>query len=95
MTIMVQLPGISGVGNGRPTRAPRSGAAINPARKASRQPASPPMVRRPAKMPLIPAMRPVNTISSTEASPINAPPTRPDTGSKGAMPTPLAAAQER
>jgi hypothetical protein len=40
-------------------------------------------------MPLIPATRPFNSISSTEASPINPPPSRPDTGSNAAIDYPL------
>ena len=36
-------------------------------------------------MPLMPAMRPVNSISSTAASPISAPPMAAETGVKLAM----------
>jgi Sulphur transport len=46
----------------------------------------PPMASASPKMPLMPAMRPVSSISSTEARPINAPPTRAEIGSKDAMP---------
>jgi hypothetical protein len=39
--------------------------------------------------PLMPAMRPVNTIRSTDANPISAPPIKADMGSKGAIIGPL------
>src|SRR6185295_10318336 len=59
---------------------------MSPARKAMRQPLSSPReFNRPLKMPLIPAIRPVDSISSTAESPINAPPIAADTGVKLAM----------
>jgi hypothetical protein len=44
---------------------------------------------RPAKIPLIPAMRPVDRASSTAESPISAPPIAAETGVKLSMTSPL------
>ena len=46
---------------------------------------SPRKFNRPAKMPLIPATRPVDNISKTTESPISAPPIAAETGVKLAM----------
>ena len=54
--------------------------------KAMRQPlSSPRKFNRPLKMPLMPAIRPVDNISRTAESPISAPPIAADTGVKLAM----------
>src|SRR5262245_34371356 len=67
------------------------GAIIKPAMKATRQTLSPAEIAKvPPRMPLIPAMRPISNISSTDASPINPPPRNADTGSNGAIDYPLA-----
>src|SRR5437879_6643506 len=59
---------------------------MSPAMKAMRQPlSSPRKFNRPLKMPLMPAIRPVDSISSTAESPISAPPIAADTGVKLAM----------
>src|SRR5690242_17445430 len=58
--------------------------------KATRQTLSPPIkTKQPVKMPLIPAMRPVSIIRSTDANPISVPPTKADMGSNGAIIGPL------
>ena len=63
-----------------------TGARMSPAMKAMRQPlSSPRKFNRPLKMPLIPAIRPVDNISSTAESPISTPPIAADTGVKLAM----------
>src|SRR5229473_382821 len=62
------------------------GARMSPAIKAMRQPLSLfPGSSRPPKMPLMPAMRPVNSISSTAEMPIKPPPIAADIGVKLAM----------
>src|SRR5258708_29562446 len=59
---------------------------ISPAIKATRQPLSLfPESSRPPKMPLMPAIRPVNSISSTAEKPIKPPPIAADIGVKLAM----------
>ena len=59
---------------------------MSPAMKAMRQPlSSPRKFNRPLKMPLIPAIRPVDNISRTAESPISTPPIAADTGVKLAM----------
>src|SRR5215471_5909918 len=65
-----------------------TGAAIRPTMKATRQARS--LVRgliRPPKIPLIPAMRPVNSMSKTAESPISTPPIAAETGVKLVMKT--------
>ena len=72
---MAQLPGMAGSISGVPAASAMRGAATSPARKAMRQPRGPPVVgRHPAMMPLMPAMRPFSSISSTADKPISAPP---------------------
>jgi hypothetical protein len=69
------------------------GAKINPAMKAMRQALS--SLRKssnPPKIPLMPAIRPVNSINSTAARPIRAPPIAADMGVKLAMTIPLVCA---
>jgi hypothetical protein len=66
--------------------------------KAKRQTLSRPIkVKQPVRMPLIPAMRPVRIIRSTDANPINAPPIKADMGSNGAAigPLPIASSKDR
>ena len=59
---------------------------MSPAMKAIRQPLSSlRKFRRPLKMPLTPAIRPVDNINRTAESPIRAPPMAADTGVKLAM----------
>ena len=59
---------------------------MSPAMKAMRQPlSSPRKFNRPPKMPLMPAIRPVDNISRTAESPIRTPPIAADTGVKLAM----------
>src|SRR5216684_2379300 len=59
---------------------------MSPAIKAMRQPLSLlPGSSRPPKMPLMPAIRPVNSISSTADKPIKPPPIAADSGVKLAM----------
>ena len=59
---------------------------MSPAMKAMRQDLSSlRKFNRPLKMPLMPAMRPVDNISRTAESPIRAPPIAADTGVKSVM----------
>ena len=59
---------------------------MSPAMKAICQPLSSlRKFRRPLKMPLTPAIRPVDNINRTAESPIRAPPMAADTGVKLAM----------
>ena len=54
--------------------------------KANRQILSPAeSARHPPRMPLMPAMRPVSIINSTEARPISPPPSKAAIGSNEAM----------
>src|ERR1700719_3039297 len=88
-----QLAGICGDGIAYPTAAATSGARMTPATKAARQPLSlVPSPRRPAKMPLMPAIRPVSSIISREDRPISTPPMAAETGVKLAMTLPRNAA---
>ena len=65
------------------TRALTNGAAAMPRTKAMRQPTSP--VRgdsRPARMPLMPKIRPLNKINTAQASPSKMPPPSDSQGVK-------------
>ena len=86
--LICDMVGIRGIGTPWPTSAAASGAATRPTMKVSRQRRS--WVRgftSPSAMPLMPAMRPLNNIKSTAASPINAPPIAADMGVKFSMRT--------
>jgi hypothetical protein len=62
------------------------GAAISPAMKESRQILSPAdIVKAPPSMPLIPAIRPFNSINNADASPINPPPIKAEIGSNAVI----------
>ncbi|MNV88537.1 hypothetical protein D3C71_1827530 [compost metagenome] len=58
------------------------GAAHSPSRKASLQPPPRSGDSSPPRMPLMPAMRPAPSISSTAAAPISRPPAVPAPGVK-------------
>src|SRR6185503_20169464 len=81
-----QFPGIRGCTIGNPTSKPSSGDTTSPPRKAKRQPWSAPTnTRQPARMPLMPAMRPAANISSIADAPIRAPPINAATGVNSVM----------
>jgi hypothetical protein len=62
------------------------GATIRPAMKQSRQIlSSDGTVRTPPNMPLIPAIRPFNSINNADASPINPPPIKAEIGSNAVI----------
>src|SRR6185312_15542493 len=74
-----RLDVIAGRGSGAPASAARSGAAINPATNAIRQPRSEGLAcSNPPVMPLTPAMRPVKAMRAAAATPIRAPPSSPE-----------------
>src|SRR6266581_3798735 len=88
-TVTVQLAGICGDGMAYPTQLPMSGARMSPAIKAMRQPLSfIPKPRQPPNIPLMPAIRPVNSINNAAERPISAPPIAAETGVKLAMTLP-------
>ena len=92
--IMTQLAGICGDGMAYPTQLAVSGARMSPAIKALRQALSfIPKPRQPPNMPLMPAIRPVNSINNAAERPISAPPIAAETGVKLAMILPRDAAR--
>src|SRR4051812_26474592 len=80
-----QLSGMCGVGMLAPVKAANSGAAIRPAMNAIRQLLSLPPISAPPTIPLMPAMRPISSMSRADASPINAPPMAAESGVKLAI----------
>ena len=86
VTIRSQLAGICGTGNACPNKPSMIGATIKPAMKQSRQSLSPAgTVSTPPNMPLIPAIRPFNSINNADASPVNPPPIRAEIGSNAVI----------
>src|SRR3984893_17731716 len=79
--ITVQLAGSFGIGIGCPIQPAISGARMSPAIKAMRQSLSSLLkFSRPPKIPLMPAMRPVKSISKTADRPIRPPPIAAESG---------------
>src|ERR1700704_2806394 len=82
----IQLAGNLGEGIACPIQPAISGARMSPAMKAMRQPLSSlPKSRRPPNMPLMPAIRPVSSISKTADRPIRPPPIAAESGVKFSM----------
>src|SRR5262245_41481100 len=85
-TIRAQLEGISGVGIAKPRTPPVIGARMRPAMNAALQIQSlPPTSRQDARIPLIPAMRPLISVRKVAASPMRAPPIAAEMGVKLAI----------